>query len=787
MERTPLNHSLFDPPTGPYDAEAAEQPPALAAEVPKQLRKRLFFQIVSDLFAGTILFMFGCVFSISAAHAYLPPGAWGVGMMQCCIGMSVGGFVYQAVGTRVPYAGLLPDLFVALFFAGISKRVDPGALWIYGVASQVFLGLSLTVVSKFKMLSIADWIPSPVACGLLAGIGVCIARMGADIATSGGSWMLSLIVTLLLRLREETTWQVAIFIGCFIYIYFDPSQILRIEMPPVVDVVPIVVEDVRRADLTALRETTADLFSMTILILLKENLMYSTMDRVFVEELEDDYEPLREIRSMGIAATILSACGGIYSPPSIGPMMIVKGFQPSHKGPAFILVALSFIAVWRGLLFDFPNFLCAGLLFLSGVKLVESQLLAKYSKLPGSEFSIIAAIAVSMPLLGLLQGLGLGLCASLLLFASEYLAVGGIKFVCDGTAARSAAERNREDELKLRENAHLRQYLQLQGYLFFGNAAPVTTFARLFVFSKKGASLVVDFAFVAKLDASAVDVFDRLAQDAAKNECPLKFCGVSDSVIQQLKLGCAEDFFDLVVVFPDAEKAIYAVENEQLAQSASSSVKEEEVEDDSLKACLKAVGGDTGNLAEKLVDYLSTVRLAPGKHVEGVRQIGESALHPSLYFVATGRVVLERDPWQSVATMAGLTVKNRIRPDIQQNATKFRIAEYGPGAVIGLEAFVLGYYSIARYVVNEQCTLYKLSQTEFERLKETDPNAALALMELCATRLARHSEHTYEQLAILRDAFLGGSTDIENLAASSTFGSFSTLSDDVANAAANAA
>ena len=841
--------------------------------------------------AGSTAFVIGAVFAVSAAQTYLTEADVAFGVQSSQIGMALGGLTYHLLGTRVPNVCLVPDVFVALFFKvardKLQEDIALAGTLVFAAVSQVALGLALAVVGKVKLLRISNWIPYPVARGLLAGVGVCVVKMGIDIVFVGDVYIYRVVnlgaaglLALALRTGDALGLpQGPCFVGTLgaaVVLFhvlrprgssaFDGTFLLDREAlrPNFLEAFTTVgsraLHQVNGGSIfVALGKTAPSLVSMVLVILLKESLSYSTMDKVVQYPVADDddnssssdeesssssrrrppprpeIDAERELRLMGCSTLVAALCGGLYSPPSIGPMIVVQDFAPRHaRGPGLTIVAWAFLACFFGLgslAKVLPTFCCGGLLLQAGFKLVETQLVLPYAKLPRSEWLIILAICAAMPSVGLLPGVGLGMAASLVLFAQQYMAVGGIKYACDGTVARSVSERDERDDDFLRDTAHDRHYLQLHGYIFFGNVAPVLAYAKFIIAvhlrglqqtTAKDAetpsesplrqlSLTIDMTFVTALDASAVDVFEQVATLARDAKCSLSLCGLEKNLERSLRLGSTR-VFEVADVYADADRAIDAAEvrflrrrDERKTLSASKkpasaakkkqrkapsvSSPEEEATIPDFIECLRCCAprgtepAVINQIAQALTPMARLVLLRPGDRVQGDTQIGatvrrtSSATQTSLYFVARGRVVVQRDPDTSVATLASQTVLHRARrvatlsrrrptkppklgetiqddDKVDDDTRRFRIAEYGAGAVCGVESFVLGYYSLSTTVAVTPCVLYAVSYDDYDTLRTRHPDVALSLLHLCAVKLAKHNETSYEQLSLLRDAFL---------------------------------
>ena len=110
-----------------------------------------------------------------------------------------------------------------------------------------------------------------------------------------------------------------------------------------------------------------------------------------------------------------------------------------------------------------------GFLFFAGLGLLDQGLVRGWRQLPVSEFSIVVTIFVAIIAFGLLEGAGVGMLATLVLFAVRLSRVDVIR-------TRFTARERRSNRtlsipvitILLEEGAHIQAFL-LRGYVFFGS------------------------------------------------------------------------------------------------------------------------------------------------------------------------------------------------------------------------------------------------------------------------------------------------------------------------------
>lgn len=122
--------------------------------------------------------------------------------------------------------------------------------------------------------------------------------------------------------------------------------------------------------------------------------------------------------------------------------------------------------------------------------------------------------------------------------------------------------------------------------------------------------------------------------------------------------------------------------------------------------------------------------------------------HDALYFVAEGRVRVSHDPQQSTGgrLLFGGDAASR------RTSRAFRLAELGPGSVIGLQELATRRRCAGVFAAAAPCALFRLSFLDIDALAASDPPLHAALFQLVAAHLCDAGERTKGRLASLVDA-----------------------------------
>ena len=119
----------------------------------------------------------------------------------------------------------------------------------------------------------------------------------------------------------------------------------------------------------------------------------------------------------------------------------------------------------------------------------------------------------------------------------------------------------------------------------------------------------------------------------------------------------------------------------------------------------------------------------------------------ALYVVARGRINVRHDPQQS--TGGRLLVDDRPRT---RRAVAFRLAELGPGSIIGGEELATRRRSVGVFLAMEPCYLYSVSFERIDALAADEPRLYAAVYRFIAAVLCDDGEAMKARVAATVDA-----------------------------------
>ena len=156
-----------------------------------------------------------------------------------------------------------------------------------------------------------------------------------------------------------------------------------------------------------------------------------------------------------------------------------------------------------------------GILIFAGLGMLDEGLVKSRKRLPYSEYGIILLIFIAILSFGLIEGVGVGMLATLVFFAVRLSRVDPIASQFTARARESNKARPVPDRAILLEEGERVQAYQLRGYLFFGSVCPLAAHLRQSLSSaSRPTCLILDFSAVSGFDFSAVNVLSRFLQTA---------------------------------------------------------------------------------------------------------------------------------------------------------------------------------------------------------------------------------------------------------------------------------
>ena len=424
----------------------------------------------------------------------------------------------------------------------------------------------------------------------------------------------------------------------------------------------------------------------------------------------EDVDLDRELRSAGLATLGAGAAGGFIGDQMVGDTMMARSIGRGTRVEALGSVAVVAAALLFGarLLPLLPQFLIGGFLAYIGFLFLRDWLISTFRTLARIEYAIVVVILIVIASVGFLEGVGVGIVATVVLFVVDYARTDVVKHERSGRTARSRVTRTRAAQELLDAQGDAIYVLELQGFVFFGTVTGLLDRTRARLEAHPSTRFVViDFRRVSGLDATARLAFEKLLRLADGHEVELILSEVPSEPLRKIE--------DLVAgqkhrvrLAPSLDAALEACEERLLAGSQTA----EGVR--SLAAFLAREIGDPGAEAA-LLDAFTEVAFAPGETL-----MAQGAAADDMYFVVSGRVtaLLEREDGPSI-----------------------RLETMEGGSLVGELGFYTGGVRGASVVADTPTRAYRLTKPALEALTVASPGAAAGLHAWVVRLLAKRTNH----------------------------------------------
>jgi SulP family sulfate permease len=437
-----------------------------------------------------------------------------------------------------------------------------------------------------------------------------------------------------------------------------------------------------------------------------------------------DLDINRDLKANGIANLVTGFIGAPSSYVFISQTTLATRMGARDRSVGilhgFFLLLVFFIG---GTFLDFfPKFVAAGLPIYLGLSMMWEWLIDARRSVPRVDYAIIVIILLIVEFFGFLEGIGIGIVASVVIFVFRYSSIDIIKNKFDGRSYRSSKDRSITDQRLLDHHSYQLVILQLQGFIFFGTANSLyEKIKQLATQAEKELKFVVlDMLLVQGIDSSAVKSFEKLARYLETKGIHLVIVNSSEEVKTAFEAdGLLTGEFERLRYFDDLEHATewcedLIAENEAQKIEAAKMEGEETVADlfqsvyaDMMAALEIQVMFET--LIERMQAYLDTIDVSAGDHL-----YHQDEKSTDIYFIVRGQV-----------TLAGTNLEG----------ASYRFRTLGPWTLTGEIGAFLGYHAPYDAVVEKAGLIYRLTAENREKL-ETE-NAALAsdLQRLIITML----------------------------------------------------
>jgi sulfate permease, SulP family len=439
-----------------------------------------------------------------------------------------------------------------------------------------------------------------------------------------------------------------------------------------------------------------------------------------------DIDLNRELGVTGFANLLASLGGGIVGYHAISLSTLNHTTSGGKRLAGLLIAAALALTLFAGAaLFSYvPTMIVGGLLVFLGLSLLTDWVYRAWTRFTKVEFLILLGIVAVIATRGFLEGIAIGVGATVILFVISYSRVNVVKHRLSGSCYRSRVTRSPAQRGVLDVRGDQLYILQLQGFIFFGTANGL--FEQLSARTRNADVIplrfcVFDFAQVTGIDSTALLSFTKIRQLTRGAQVILVLTGLSPGMCAQFAAGGLTEEPAALRIFPDLDHGVEWCEDEIIAAAQLGQGVEM-----ALQSQLEAILPGTMRAAvTRLMRHLNRRDVATGEYL--IRQDDEA---DTIFFIEIGQVT------------AQLEVPGRA---------PVRLETMRGGRTIGELGFYLGIRRTAAVVADEPGTVYTLSKRELEHVEKTDPEAAFAFHRIIVHLLGERVVHLIRAVDALQE------------------------------------
>jgi SulP family sulfate permease len=368
-----------------------------------------------------------------------------------------------------------------------------------------------------------------------------------------------------------------------------------------------------------------------------------------------------------------------------------------------------------------PKMVAGTILFYVGLGLMVDWLYQTWSRMHPADYLVLFLVFVFVAFVGLIEGLGVGVAAGLVIFVLRYSRIDAVRNIGSGVTLRSNLERTEAAKEALKRLGEGTFILTLQGYVFFGTSHKLLSLIRRRMLDPEAAPLrflVLDFDLVSGLDSSAAASFTKLARYSRERGFTVLLASVSAQVIAMFRREGLLAAEGTVRVLPDLDHALEWSEDRLLERERL--------------AILDAVVPIEQTLAMVFPDPADRTvferHLAPYEFDAGKTLITQGADSDDLLFLESGRV--------------------EVRLELAGRAVLW-LRAMEAGTVVGEIAFYLGLPRSASVVATQPGRAYLLTRAALAQIERERPRVATVFHQHMARLIAGKLNDTNTTLSAL--------------------------------------
>ena len=656
---------------------------------------------------------------------------------------------------RGAIAGLSPALVIIMASIAATMDVQGEALFVTTacalIISAIATGVSCLLIGRFHLANLVRFIPYPVAAGFVAGIGgmVCLAAislMGVNLEWHEAGafveppvlWMwlpgVAYGVALYIAIKR---WGNALIlpgsvvaaIGAYhlalgaLDISGEQARAMGLLLTSTADggLWPVLFPaDLARVEWAAIAAQIPNILTLMLIAFICVTMNVAGLEVAAHQELDWN----REFKASGFATVVAGLGGGTVATLIVPSSLRSKYLRATTRltGVVAAVIIGSGLFLGDGMLEYVPTALIGGILVFAGIGMLDEGLVRSYKYLPWVELSIILVIFIVILFIGLIEGVGAGMLATLIFFVVRLSRVNLIEASFTARERQSSKARPVPDRVILLEEGWRVLAYHLRGYIFFGSAAPLTDHLRD---ALEGPSpptcLMLDFDSVSGFDFSAVSVLSRFLQAANKSGVHVVLSAVPEQFASDLERNLPASILSDLVLEPNADRALEHCEETLISRWRKDST----AADNQRASLLEHVADDLERHLERQIQF------------EDLMEELHQWLSPRNY--AADEVLIGPDmPLQGLQLM----ISGRASA---YNSAGARLYQFSPGDAI----WPAGSSSdqVMSVVADEACCSMLLTPDAQHRLEENEERLALKLYRyLLAGRLPIETDGSLEDL-----------------------------------------
>ena len=570
-------------------------------------------------------------------------------------------------------AGLSPALVIVMATVGFTMSAEGDALFVTTavalIISAVATGACCLLIGRFRLANLVRFIPYPVTGGFVAGIGgaVCLAAMSLMGAkpdwraipalfepsvlwkwSPGAAYGIALYLAIK-RWGNPLILPVSVALAGVAYHLVLASLGISVEAARAEGLLltstadgslwpALFPADLVHVQWASMAEQAPYMLTLILVAFICVIMNFAGLELATNQELDWD----REFRVTGVASMVAGLGGGTVAtfvvPASLRSKLL--GATTRLTGVVAALVIGIALFLGDGILGFVPASLVGGgILIFAGLGMLDEGLVKSRKRLPWSEYGIILLIFIAILSFGLIEGVGVGMLATLVFFAVRLSRVDPIASQFTAHERESNKTRPVPDRAILLEEGERVQAYQLRGYLFFGSVCPLAEHLRQ---SLRGASrptcLILDFSAVSGFDFSAVNVLSRFLQTAHAAGVRVALSALSEGLRTGFEHNLSPTVYAELLVEPDVDRALERCEDIVIAEWRANVDKA----DERRASLMEHTVDDLERYLERQIDFedlLEELRpwLNPRQYAAGEALVGPDAPQEGLQLLLAGR------------------------------------------------------------------------------------------------------------------------------------------------------